>query len=437
MCKVRVGLIGLGTVGSGVIRLIDEHNNEYIRDLGINIELVLACTRTPTRGAMLGIPQDRFTTDYKDVVSHPDIDVVIELIGGTTTAKDIVLSAIEHKKSVVTANKALMAAHGKEIMDAAQKAGVQVKFEASVGGGIPIIGPLQHSLQANEICTIAGIMNGTTNYILTRMAQDGLPYAEALADAQALGYAEADPTADVDGLDAANKIAILATLGFNSRVTLDDVAVEGIRKISSVDIEYAREMGYAVKLLAIARRTPTGLDVRVHPTMLKTSHPLARVDGVYNAIYVIGDAVSETMFFGPGAGSLPTASAVMGDLLEIGRTIASGGAVVAEQFGTTDIPIRNILDIHTQYYVRLIVNDEPGVLARTAHVFGDNNISILSMVQRQSFEGVAELVYVTHRAAESDMVAALGTIAKVSGVREVATLIRVEDTETWKKGLLS
>lgn len=436
MCKVTLGLVGLGTVGSGVLRLIDEHHDEYLRDLDVDIVLGKACSRTSTRGAMLGIPRDKFTTDYREVVTDPSIDVVLELIGGTGAARELVLAAIENGKSVVTANKALLAAHGDEIFAAAAKKGVEVKFEASVGGGIPIIGPLQHSLHANKICTIAGIMNGTTNYILTRMDQEGLPYAEVLADAQALGYAEADPTADVDGYDAANKIAILAMLGFNSRVPLEGIAIEGIRSISPIDLEYAAEMGYKVKLLAIARRTPDGLDVRVHPTMIPASHPLARVDGVYNAIYVIGDAVTETMFFGPGAGSLPTASAVMGDVLEVARRIASGATVQAEQFVTTNLPMRSIREIHTQYYVRLVVSDKPGVLAQTARVFGENNISILSMVQRASFADQAELVYVTHRAAESDMVKALEEIAKLSCVNQIATLIRVEDTDTWKKGIL-
>lgn len=434
MRTLNLGLVGLGTVGSGLVKLIDKHALDYQRDLGIQLNLHSVCSRTASKAAILGIPRDIFVAHWQELVKDDEIDVIIELIGGTDQAYELVKSALQAGKSVVTANKALLALHGAELIKLAQDKGVALKFEASVGGGIPIIGPLCHSLHGNQICTIAGIMNGTTNYILTRMAKDKLAFSEVLADAQALGYAETDPSADVDGYDAANKIAILAQLGFHTAVDIHKVSVEGIRSISPTDISYAESMDYAVKLLAIARRTPQGLDIRVHPTMISIEHPLARVDGVYNAIYVIGDAVQETMFLGPGAGSYPTASAVMGDILELARMTQ----LPLVNFGdhADELPMRNILDIHTQYYVRLVVDDAPGTLASTAHIFGEHNISIMSMVQRKSSEGVAELVYVTHRASEREMSKALRQIAQLSSVRKIATLIRVEDTDTWKKGIL-
>lgn len=434
MHQVNLALVGLGTVGSGLVKLLDKHALDYQRDLGIQLNLHKVCSRTASKAAMLGISRDIFTSRWQDLIDDDELDIIIELIGGTDQAYELVKAALQAGKSVVTANKALLALHGAELFALAQQHGVSLKFEASVGGGIPIIGPLCHSLHGNQICTIAGIMNGTTNYILTRMAKDKLPFSEVLADAQALGYAEADPSADVDGYDAANKIAILAQLGFHTPVDIHKISVEGIRSISPTDIAYAESMDYAVKLLAIARRTPQGMDIRVHPTMISIDHPLARVDGVYNAIYVIGDAVQETMFLGPGAGSYPTASAVMGDILELARTqdyVSERSCEPADE-----LVMRDILDIHTQYYVRLLVDDEPGTLASTAQIFGTHNISIMSMVQRKSSKGLAELVYVTHRASEREMSEALRNIAQLSSVRKVATLIRVEDTETWKKGIL-
>lgn len=443
---IKLGIVGLGTVGSGVVRLIQQHAQDYQRDLSCELEIHKVYARTLSKAEALGLAHLQ-AQSIDELVSDPQIDVVLELIGGTDDAYTLVKSALYAGKSVVSANKALLAAHGDELFALAADKGVALKFEAAVAGGIPIVGALLHSLRANKICTIAGIMNGTTNYILTRMAQEGLSFEEVLKDAQDLGYAEADPSADIDGFDAAHKIALLARVGFHSPIDMSQLSVEGIRSVSARDIEYAQSMGYAVKLLAIARRTPQGLDVRVHPTMIENSHPLARVDGVYNAVYVIGDAVQETMFLGPGAGSFPTASAVMGDVLELASAYERARAqqvlataplnVNMDSLSLSEkLPMRNILEIHTKYYVRLGVEDEPGVLAATAQVFGEHSISIESMVQRKPSEGMAELVYVTHRAAERDMKEALGRIEKLPSVRELATLIRVEDTETWKKDLL-
>jgi homoserine dehydrogenase len=428
MRTIGVGLVGLGTVGSGVVEILRQHREDFSRRAGVDIELVRVADRDASRGATLQLPEDIFTTEAGDVIADDRVDIVIELIGGTSAAKVVVLAALKAGKSVVTANKALMASNGQEVMDAAASAGVDVMFEASVGGGIPIIGPLKHSLVSNEILSVVGIVNGTTNYMLTRMADDGLDYASALAEAQAKGFAEADPTADVDGHDAAAKIAILASIAFNSRVTVDRVPVEGISAITPIDIAYAAEMGYAIKLMAIARRERDGIDVRVHPTMIPATHPLAKVSGVYNAIYVTGDAVGETMFFGEGAGSLPAASAVVGDVIEVARHIRSGCLNLVGCTCNEHLPVRNISQLETGYFIRFAVADRPGVLAAVASKFGDHGVSIASVIQKRVCEsGDAEIVYVTHRAAESALRAALADIEKLDVVTEVSAVIRVED----------
>jgi homoserine dehydrogenase len=428
MRTIGVGLIGLGTVGSGVVEILRRHRTDFARRAGVEIEIVRFADRNPDRAKDLGIDPAAFTTDAAELIADPRVEIVIELIGGTGVAKQVVLDALRAGKSVVTANKALMASSGQEVMDAAATSGVDIMFEASVGGGIPIIGPLKHSLVSNEIVSVAGIVNGTTNYMLTRMAGDGLDYATALAEAQAKGFAEADPTADVDGHDAAAKIAILASIAFNSRVTVDKVPVEGIRSISPVDIAYATEMGYAIKLMAIARRAQGGIDVRVHPAMIPVSHPLASVSGVYNAIYVTGDAVGETMFFGEGAGSLPAASAVVGDVIEVARHIRSGCLNLVGCTCNESLTVRDISELETGYFIRFAVADRPGVLAAVASKFGDHGVSIASVIQKRVCEsGDAEIVYVTHLAAEGAVRAALAEIAALDVVTEVASVIRVEN----------
>ncbi|MBA4370464.1 MAG: homoserine dehydrogenase [Coriobacteriaceae bacterium] len=427
MGTVRVGLIGLGTVGSGVVEIFSRHREQFRTRAGVDVELTRVCDRDEARFAALGLPAEACTADWRAIAEADDIDVVIELIGGTGIAREVVLAALAAGKSVVTANKALLASNGEEVMEAAAASGVDIMFEASVGGGIPIIGPLKHSLTGNEIASVYGIVNGTTNYMLTRMADDGLDYATALAEAQAKGFAEADPTADVDGLDAAAKIAILASIAFNSRVIFPQVPAEGIRDITPADIEYAAEMGYSIKLLAIARRVSGGIDVRVHPTMIPTSHPLASVNGVYNAIYVVGDAVGETMFFGEGAGSLPAASAVAGDVIEVARHIGSGSLGATGCTCTEHLRVREIGELETSYYIRMLVADRPGVLATTAKVFGDHGVSLASVIQKAASSDAAELVYVTHRACEAEVRAALAEFDALEVVREVAAVIRVQE----------
>jgi len=393
----------------------------------VDIELVRFADRSEERFTDLGLDPAICTTDAFALIDDPSLDVVIELIGGIGVARDVVLTALGSGKSVVTANKALLASNGEEVMAAAEANGVDIRFEASVGGGIPIIEPLKHSLTSNEITTVMGIVNGTTNYMLTRMGENGLDYDTALAEAQAKGFAEADPTADVDGLDAAAKIAILASIAFNSRVVMDQVSAEGIRSLSPADIEYATEMGHTIKLLAIARRTDAGIDVRVHPTMIPNAHPLASVNGVYNAIYVVGDSVGETMFFGEGAGSLPAASAVVGDLIEVARRIQSGCAPLVGCTCTESLPVRDIAQLETGYYVRLEVADKSGVLAAVASVFGEHDVSIASVIQKRAEAGIAEIVYVTHTARESAVRSALAEIEGLDSVDTIAAVIRVED----------
>ena len=428
MRTINVGLVGLGTVGSGVVEILQRHREHFAVRAGVDLALVRCADRDPARAEALGLGSDVFTTDIADIIGDDSIDIVIELIGGTGIARTVVLDALTAGKTVVTANKALMATHGHEVLDAAAAAGVDVMFEASVGGGIPIIGPLKHALVSNEILAVYGIVNGTTNYMLTRMAEDGLDYATALAEAQARGFAEADPTADVDGLDAAAKVAILASIAFNSRVNLADVPAEGIRSITPGDIAYAHEAGYVIKLVAIGKRTPAGIDVRVQPTMIRADHPLAKVNGVYNAIYVVGDSVGETMFFGEGAGSLPAASAVVGDVIEAARQIDRGCTGIVGCTCTESLPVRDIADLVSAYYIRLHVADQPGVLAAVAGIFAECGVSLASVIQKSTDDGGgAEIVWITHEAAERDIRRALASIEALDVVDAVGCVLRVEE----------
>lgn len=427
MRSVNIGIIGLGTVGGGVVRLIQRHHDDYVEHYGIDLQIKRACSRNDAEAKNLGIA-DIFTTNWQDVTSDPTIDIVIELIGGEHPATEIFEDSFAHGKHVVSANKALLGRHVEHLAKLANSHGVQIKCEAAAAGGIPVVSALEHDLVGNEILTIAGIMNGTTNYILSRMANEGLGFDEVLADAQRLGYAEADPTADVDGFDAAAKIAILASIAFNSRVTLDDVHTEGIRNITTLDLDTADDMGYVIKLLAIAHRTPDGIDVRVHPTMLPKAHQLATVNGVFNAIYVTGDAVGETMFFGEGAGAGPAASAVMGDVLEVARHLTLGVSPIVGCTCTDNLPILPVEELQTKYYIRFAVADRSGVLAAMAGVFAKHGVSVRSVVQRGNSEHeTVNLSYVTHTAKEASVRAVLAEIAGLEDVlRAEPSVIRVE-----------
>ena len=399
------------------------------RKNSIDIELTRVCSRQPEVAESYGL-SDIFTTDFHEVIEDPEVDLVIELIGGTTFAKEVVIGALQNGKSVVTANKALMASCGEEVMSLAEEKGVEIAFEASVGGAIPIIVPLKHSLIANRIDSIMGIVNGTTNYMLTRMDEDGMSYEDALKEAQERGFAEADPTADVDGLDAAAKIAILASIAFNSRVTMNQVFTEGIRRISPVDLAMAHEMGYAVKLLAHAYRSDGGIDVRVHPTMIPESHQLATVNGVFNAIYTVGDAAGENMFFGEGAGAGPAASAVMGDVLEVARHLQMGIKPIVGCTCTDELPILSVEDLHTKYYIRFVVADRSGVLASAADIFAKYDVSVKTVTQRgNAARDDVDLVFVTHTAEERNVRKAIDDILALEGVVTggFPSVIRVQD----------
>lgn len=438
---VNVGLIGLGTVGGGVARTILSHHDRYLDAYNIDLKIARACGLVWEQAEAAGITPEQFTSDWHDVVSDENVDIVVELIGGEHPATEIYEAAFAAGKHVVTANKALLGRHVESFARAAREHGVQLKCEASCGGGIPIVSTLERDLVGNEILTIAGILNGTTNYILSRMEAEGADYADVLADAQAKGYAEADPSADVDGFDAASKTAILASIGFSSRVTTDDVYQQGIRTISAEDISVAHDLGYTIKLLGIARNTAEGVDVRVHPTMIPLDHQLAKVSGAMNAVYVVGDAVGETMFYGAGAGSFPTASAVVGDILTLSEQISRGVAPLPESEPfSRNKPIRSMDELETKYYIRLRVADRVGALAEAVSVFAKHDISISLINQLEdgnSDSDVCSVIFLTHKALEKNVQDAAAALAASDCVSEVANVLRIEDVDAWTDGVMA
>lgn len=438
---VNVGLIGLGTVGGGVARTILSHHDRYLDAYNIDLKIARACGLVWEQAEAAGITPEQFTSDWHDVVSDENVDIVVELIGGEHPATEIYEAAFAAGKHVVTANKALLGRHVEAFARAAREHGVQLKCEASCGGGIPIVSTLERDLVGNEILTIAGILNGTTNYILSRMEAEGADYADVLADAQAKGYAEADPSADVDGFDAASKTAILASIGFSSRVTTDDVYQQGIRTITAEDISVAHDLGYTIKLLGIARNTAEGVDVRVHPTMIPLDHQLAKVSGAMNAVYVVGDAVGETMFYGAGAGSFPTASAVVGDILTLSEQISRGVAPLPESEPfSRNKPIRSMDELETKYYIRLRVADRVGALAEAVDVFAKHDISISLINQLEdgnSDSDACSVIFLTHKALEKNVQDAAAALAASDCVSEVANVLRIEDVDAWTDGVMA
>ncbi len=438
---VNVGLIGLGTVGGGVARTILSHHDRYLDAYNIDLKIARACGLVWEQAEAAGITPEQFTSDWHDVVSDESVDIVVELIGGEHPATEIYEAAFAAGKHVVTANKALLGRHVESFARAAREHGVQLKCEASCGGGIPIVSTLERDLVGNEILTIAGILNGTTNYILSRMEAEGADYADVLADAQAKGYAEADPSADVDGFDAASKTAILASIGFSSRVTTDDVYQQGIRTITAEDISVAHDLGYTIKLLGIARNTAEGVDVRVHPTMIPLDHQLAKVSGAMNAVYVVGDAVGETMFYGAGAGSFPTASAVVGDILTLSEQISRGVAPLPESEPfSRNKPIRSMDELETKYYIRLRVADRVGALAEAVDVFAKHDISISLINQLEdgnSDSNACSVIFLTHKALEKNVQDAAAALAASDCVSEVANVLRIEDVDAWTDGVMA
>jgi len=429
--SINVGIIGFGTVGSGTACILIENADIIKRRLGIPVKLskIADLDIKRDRGVKLGDVQ--LTNDAKGLITDPDIDIVVELIGGYKPAKEFILEAIKNGKHVVTANKALLAVHGEEIYAAAQKAGVTVGFEASVAGGIPILRSLRDGLAANQIESIYGIVNGTCNYILTLMTNEGRKFDEVLKEAQAKGYAEADPTFDIEGIDSAHKLAILTMLAFGTPVKFEDIYTEGISKITPLDIEFARDLGYKIKLLAITKRVRGEVEARVHPTMLPEDFSIATVDGVFNALNVVGNAVGSTMFSGRGAGDMPTGSAVVSDIMDIGRDIVSGcaGRMPVTAFREREpLKIRKMDDITSCYYLRFTAMDKPGVLSRISGVLGKNNISIESVIQKG--RGAAEavpLVMMSHEAVERDVRSALTEINTMDCVAGPTMVIRVEE----------
>ncbi len=425
--EVRVGIIGLGVVGGGTFEVLTRNADCITQRVGAPVRVVRVADLDWERERDVEVPEEMRTIDAAEVYAADDIDIVVETIGGVTTAADFVLQAIANGKSVVTSNKEMMAKRGAEILDAAAEAGVDVEFEGAVGGTIPIIRTLKESLEANRIVEVTGILNGTTNYILTRMTSEGLGYEEVLEDAQRLGYAEADPTNDVEGIDAKYKIAILSAIAFGRRVNYDEIYSEGITKIAPADIDYATEMGYAIKLLATARRAEDErFAVCVYPALVPREHPLAQVNGVFNAVWVVGDACDEVMLYGRGAGALPTGSAVAGDVLDCARNIISRtrGRVPCSCEGTLDIVA--LEDMVTRNYVRMRVKDRPGVLGSIATIFGQEGVSIESVVQRGgSKDGLTEIVWIMHEGPERELHSALGAIGQLGIVDEVCSNLRV------------
>lgn len=422
--EIHVALLGLGTVGTGVYKLIGRQKEEFPNKIGTKIKLSKILVRDSTKKRP-SVDAALLTSNWDEILNDDSISIVIEVMGGIEPARSYILQALKAGKNVVTANKDLIAAHGKELLDAAAENHCDLMFEASVAGGIPIIRPLKQCLAGNYISEVLGIVNGTTNYILTKMTQDGMDFKDALAQAQKLGYAEADPTADVEGHDAGRKVAIMASIAFNSRVTFADVYTEGIAKITAKDIRYARELGCEIKLLGVARATPGGIEARVHPTLIPSSHPLAAVQDVFNAVFVHGDAVDDAMFYGRGAGELPTASAVVGDLIDTARNLYSG---CSGRIGCTcykDLPIKKIDEIESRYFLRMQVEDKPGALAGVASVFGNNNVSLAQVIQKSRENGCAELVVITDTVMERHVKDALAVLNGMSMIHEISNVIRV------------
>jgi homoserine dehydrogenase len=432
MESIKVGLLGLGVVGGGTWKVLARNAGEISRRAGRNIEVTRVAVRDLARARALLGDAVELGTDPFAVVRDPSIDIVVELIGGDTLARELVLEAIAHGKHVVTANKALLAKHGTEIFAAASAKGVMVAFEAAVAGGIPIIKAIREGLTANRIEWVAGIINGTTNFILSEMRSRGLSFATVLAEAQKLGYAEADPTFDIEGVDAAHKLTLLASLAFGIPVQFDKAHIEGISKLASEDIKLAERLGYRIKLLGITKRRPNGIELRVHPALVPSASLLANVEGAMNAVLVRGDAVGQTLYYGKGAGEEPTASAVVADLVDVTRLHTADPEhrvphLAFQPDAMSDTPILSIEDVVTSYYLRMTVADQPGVLADIARVLADAGISIGSMIQQPSdADGSADLIFLTHQALERNINIAIARIEALKFIRSSVTRLRVE-----------
>ena len=425
MCrKIYAAILGAGTVGTGVYKLCQSMKDDVISKTGAELVVKKVLVRNLDKDRD-PIDRELLTDNWKDIIEDKDIEIVIELMGGTTPAKQYILEALEAGKQVVTANKDLLAEYGEEVMGMADKMHADLQFEAAVAGAIPIIRPLKQSMAGNNITEIIGIVNGTTNYILTKMTESGMNYKDALAKATELGYAEADPTADVEGYDAGRKMAIMSSIAFNSRVTFNQVYTEGITKITAEDIKYAKEFGYVIKLLGLARNTPEGIEVKVHPMLIDENHPLATVRDSFNAVFVHGEASDDTMFMGRGAGQMPTASAVMGDIIDVCRNIVHGSCGKIGCSCYKELPVKDISETKSKFFLRIEALDKQGVLANIASVLGNNDVSIAQVVQKSRKDGVAELVIITDVVAEKNFNDAMTVFNGLSVVKEIAGVIRV------------
>ncbi|OCQ98523.1 homoserine dehydrogenase [Oscillatoriales cyanobacterium USR001] len=430
---IKIGLLGLGTVGGGTVEILQSPEGRH--PLLQELEIYRVGVRDRTKNRSLQFAENVLTTDLEAIVTDPNIDIVVEVMGGLEPARSLILQAIANNKHVVTANKAVIARYGEEIFSAANEKGVYVMLEAAVAGGIPVIQTLKQSLGANRIQTVTGIVNGTTNYILTRMQTEGADFAQVLADAQQLGYAEADPSADVDGLDAADKIAILASLAFGGRINLADIYCEGIRQVSAADIAYADKLGFVIKLLAIAHRHTTKttdsdlLSIRVHPTFVPKIHPLATINGVYNAILIEGEPLGQVMFYGRGAGAGPTASAVVSDIMNIAAILKTETVPIPHPLLSCShqhyCKIAPIQELITRFYARFLTKDRPGVIGKLGTCFGNHHVSLESVVQTGIHGELAEIVVVTHDVAEGNFQLAIDEISKMESIDRIASKLRV------------
>ena len=420
----KIALLGMGTVGGGVYEIIERQKEEMPFKIGAALEVVKVLVRNKAKYADR-IPAEKLTDVWEDVIGDDSIDIVVEVMGGIEPARTYIKAALEKGKHVVTANKDLMAMHGHELLELAGEHHCDLLFEAAVAGGIPIIRPLKQCLAGNNITEIMGIINGTTNFILTKMKEDGMDFGEALQLATDLGYAEADPTADIEGYDAGRKLAIMASIAFHTSVTFDDVFTEGITKITAKDMRYAKEMGCSIKLLGIAKNTETGIEVKVHPTMIPENHPLAAVNDSFNAVVVHGDAVDDAMFYGRGAGALPTGSAVVGDIMDVARNMLfhCNGRIGCSCY--KNLPIKQIGDTTSRYYIRMRLEDRAGTLAAMAGVFAENDASIAILLQKETIENDAEIVVVTHEVAEKKFMDAIKKFSSMEMVKEISSIIRV------------
>lgn len=429
---INIGIIGFGTVGTGTAKILLEKRDMLKERLGFEIDLKRIAIRNIEKERGIKVPEGIVTTDVNALLSDPDINIVVELVGGITPAKDFILQAISNGKHIVTANKALLATEGNEIFTAAQKAEVEIGFEASVAGGIPIIKVVREGLIANRIQAVYGIINGTSNYILTKMTEENVEFSDALKEAKTLGYAEADPTLDIEGIDSAHKLAILAFLSYGIPIPYENIYTEGISRISTQDIVFASELGYKVKLLAIAKESDDGIELRVHPTMLPKDYLISKVEGPFNAIYVEGDATGSTLYYGRGAGDMPTGSAVVSDIVSIARNIVKNaiGRVPLMPVTSRSVRIKEIDDVVSMYYFRFSALDRPGVLSKISGILGNYNISIASVIQKgRRVEEAVPLVVLTHKAKERDVHKAIKEIDLLPVVMDKTVFIRVEGRE--------